>query len=217
MENKDIIIDQFKTMGEYIYDRVSSLPEINMETLDINKTVLFIIDMNNGFAKKGSLYSDRIEKLINPIEILVNDLKQKGAEIIAFTDYHTNESIELLSYPKHCIYSTDEWQLVDKLKSIEEIKVIKKNCTNGFLAKDFVIPENKDNFIIVGDCTDICIYQFAITIKNYFNENNIKKNIFVPLNLVDTFESEFHKGDFMNLVFLNSMIDNGIVVGNLKV
>ncbi len=35
--------------------------------------------------------------------------------------------------------------------------------------------DNIDNIIIVGDCTDICIYQFAITLKSYFNQHNIEK------------------------------------------
>lgn len=44
-----------------------------------NKTALVIVDMVNGFASGGPLYSDRIRKLIQPISEL-----QKSAKTSAF-------------------------------------------------------------------------------------------------------------------------------------
>ena len=134
-------------------------------------------------------------------------------EIIAFTDYHTNESVELLNYPTHCIKDTIECEIVDELKSIDNIKIVKKNSTNGFFALDSLNFDDTDNIIIVGDCTDICIYQLAITLKSYFNQNNINKDIIVPINLVDTYNIDnVHPAELLNIVFLNSMIQNGIKV-----
>ena len=40
----------------------------NISNLNLSKTILFIVDMNNGFAKEGLLYSPRVENLIKPIE-----------------------------------------------------------------------------------------------------------------------------------------------------
>jgi len=36
--------------------------------------------------------------------------------------------------------------------------------------------------------------------------------IYVPKKLVDTFDMPMHKANFMNYVFLNSMLDNGVKV-----
>ena len=73
--------------------------------------------------------------------------------------------------------------------------------------------KNIENVIIVGDCTDICIYQFAVTLKSYFNQNNIYKQIIVPMDLVDTYDiPKVHNAEIMNIVFFNSMIQNGIKV-----
>ncbi len=70
-----------------------------------------------------------------------------------------------------------------------------------------------DNFIVVGCCTDICVYQFVLTLKAYFNQNNLDKNIIVPMNLVETYDIDnVHCGDLLNTVFLNSMIQNGIKI-----
>ena len=45
---------------------LDNLPIMNLSDLDLNNTDLFIVDINNGFAKGGALYSPRIESLINP-------------------------------------------------------------------------------------------------------------------------------------------------------
>ena len=197
----------------YIKNNLNNLPMKNLSDLDLNKTELFIVDINNGFAKEGALYSPRIENLINPIVNFTKSVSNDIKNIIAFTDYHTLDSIELLSYPKHCIEDTLECEIVDELKDIKNIKIIEKNSTNGFFALENLNFENIDNIIIVGDCTDICIYQLAITLKSYFNQHNINKNIIVPMNLVDTYHTDnIHPADLLNIVFFNSMIQNGIEV-----
>ena len=164
-------------------NNLDNLPTINLSDLNLNNTDLFIVDINNGFAKGGALYSPRIESLINPIVKFTKSVSKDIRSIIAFTDYHTKESIELLSYPAHCIEDTIECEIVDELKSIDNIKIVKKNSTNGFFALDNLNFDNTDNIIIIGDCTDICIYQLAITLKSYFNQNNINKHIIVPVKI----------------------------------
>ncbi|MEG2984725.1 MAG: isochorismatase family cysteine hydrolase [Paraclostridium sp.] len=204
---------------QYMKENLENLKIKSLSDLNLKETMLVVIDMNNGFAKGGALYSDRVEALINPIEKLVKILDDKGCEIIAFTDNHTIDSIELRSYPTHCLNNDIESDLVDEIKNIDNIKVIPKNSTNGFFCLDNVDLKNYENIIVVGDCTDICIYQFVVTLKAYFNQNNIDKNIIVPIELVDTYHiPKIHNSDIMNIVFLNSMIQNGIeVVKNIEV
>lgn len=192
---------------------LEKLKSKKINELDLSKTMLFIIDMNNGFAKKGALYSDRVEALINPITNLAKILEAKNCEIIAFTDSHNKDSIELRSYPTHCLENDYESKIVDEISTIKNLKVIPKNSTNGFFCLGDKNFKNIDNIIVVGDCTDICIYQFVITLKAYFNQNNIDKNIIVPMNLVDTYHIDnIHNAEIMNIVFLNSMIQNGVEV-----
>lgn len=192
---------------------LEKLKSKKINELNLSKTMLFIIDMNNGFAKKGALYSDRVEALINPITNLAKILEAKNCEIIAFTDSHNKDSIELRSYPTHCLENDYESKIVDEISTIKNLKVIPKNSTNGFFCLEDKNFNNIDNIIVVGDCTDICIYQFVVTLKSYFNQNNIDKNIIVPMNLVDTYHIDnIHNAEIMNIVFLNSMIQNGVEV-----
>lgn len=197
---------------------IESLKSIDISDIDLTKTALFIVDMNNGFAKSGALYSPRVENLINPISSFTKFMKSHKCNIIAFTDSHTPDSIELRSYPSHCLHNDVESDIVDEIKAIEGISIIPKNSTNGFFALDNFDYSKFDNLIIVGDCTDICIYQFAVTLKAYFNHFNLDKNVIVPIDLVDTYDIPgVHNAELMNLVFLNSMIQNGInVVKSIK-
>lgn len=194
-------------------NNLDNLPTLNLSDLQLNKTELFIVDINNGFAKEGNMYSSRVNNLINPIVNFTKSISKDIKSIIAFTDYHTDESVELLNYPTHCLKDTIECEIVDELKSIDNIKIVKKNSTNGFFALSNLDFNNTDNIIIIGDCTDICVYQLAITLKSYFNQNNINKNIIVPINLVDTYDIEnIHPAKLLNIVFFNSMLQNGIKV-----
>lgn len=195
-----------------IKNNIDNIKSKNINDLNLNETELFIVDMNNGFAKGGSLYSPRINALINPIYNFTKYLSNKVSNITAFTDCHTTDSIELLSYPPHCMVDSFESDIIDELKSIENIKVIPKNSTNAFFTLKDINFSNTKNIIVVGDCTDICVYQFTITLKSYFNQNNISKNIIVPIDLVDTYDSEVHPANLLNIVFLNSMLQNGIEV-----
>lgn len=204
---------------EILNNNLNELPTLNLYDIDLNKTDLFIVDMNNGFAKGGALYSPRIEALINPITKFVNKTHSSLNNITAFTDCHEKDCLEFSSYPSHCLNGDTESEIIDELKHFDSIKVLPKNSTNGFFALDNLNFDNVDNIIIVGDCTDICIYQFAVTLKTYFIHNNINKNIIVPINLVDTFDiPNIHSAKLLNIIFLNSMISNGInVVKSIKI
>ena len=46
---------------------------------------------------------------------------------------------------------------------------------------------NLKRVIIVGCCTDICIQNFAIALRNFFDELNMDIDIIVPKNAVETF------------------------------
>ena len=197
----------------YLKNNLDNLESESISNINLEKTDLYIIDMNNGFAKGGSLYSPRVNSLIEPITKFSTYLSNKLHRIVAFTDCHPSNCLEFSTYPSHCLEDDYESEVIDELKTIENLKVLPKNSTNAFFALDNLDFNDTENIIIIGDCTDICVYQFAITLKTYFIQNNINKNIIVPANLVETYDIPgVHSGDLCNIVFLNSMIQNGIKV-----
>ncbi|WP_163248681.1 cysteine hydrolase family protein [Clostridium niameyense] len=194
------------------------LKKVQNKTFKIDdKTVLFIIDMNNGFAKKGALYSDRVQHIIPFVVDTVKNFIKLKAPIIAFTDCHTKNSIEFKYYPEHCLSDTWESELVDELKEFKDnIKVIKKSSTNGFLEDETqknikkLIDKGYKNWVISGCCTDICVKQFAESLKAYFNKENLDLEVIIPLNAVETYDALWHNGNAMNLFSLMEMEMSGI-------
>ena len=80
---------------------------------------------------------------------------------------------------------------VAALKVFEEKAItFKKNSTSAMFAKGFMEYINSkqglEDITIVGCCTDICVLNLAIPLKNYFNEQNIDTNVIVMEDLVET-------------------------------
>lgn len=216
MINKNAYLQKsVETLGE-IFDMLAKLPAIPLKDLQEKQTVLVIVDMVNGFAREGALRSPRVESLIPEITKLSKACDELSIVKLAFADCHTLASPEFEAYPPHCLEKSSEGEIVDELKDIGGYTLIPKNSTNGFLEEAFRkwLEENEhlDTFIITGDCTDICIQQFAITLKAWFNRQNKKLRVIVPVNAVETYDFGQHDGALMNIMALYTMMINGIEV-----
>ena len=109
-----------------------------------------------------------------------------------------------------------EGEIVDEIKEVGGYTLIPKNSTNGFLEEEFQkwFEQNHkiDTFIVTGDCTDICVQQFAIALKTWFNMQNKKARVIVPVDAVETYDFGTHNGDLMNAMALYNMMINGVEV-----
>ncbi len=199
-----------------IFDMLAALPAIKLKDLQSQQTALVMVDMVNGFAREGALMSPRVEALIPQIAELSKACDELQIAKLAFADCHTEASPEFASYPPHCMEGTREGEIVEELREIGGYTLLPKNSTNGFLEEAFQRwhRENAhiDTFLITGDCTDICIQQFAITLKTWFNLHNKKARVIVPMNGVETYDLGLHRGDLMNITALYNMLINGVEV-----
>jgi len=216
MTNKnEFLKSSIEALGE-VFDMLGKLPAIQLKDLQGKQTALVIVDMVNGFAREGALKSPRVEGLIPEIAELSKACDRLHITKLAFADCHTKASPEFDAYPAHCMIGTSEAEMVDELMELGGYTLIPKNSTNGFLEEAFQqwFEENEhiNTFIITGDCTDICVQQFAITLKTWFNMQNKKVRIIVPINAVETYDFGLHNGDLMNVMALYNMMINGIEV-----
>lgn len=194
-------------------DQVMSAPVMTLTEFKAESTRLCIIDINNGFAKAGALYSDRVEGKIGAIVELAKASLDRGLEVLAYTDHHPEDAKEFNAYPSHCVGSTIESELVDELKPLlkEGMKEIHKNSTNGVLAYNPAEKGDGKDTIVIGCVTDICVYQYAVTLRTYLNEHDLEGDVYVVEDLVQTFQIDgFHHADLMHVTFLKSMMDNGV-------
>lgn len=209
--------DQIIQSIEGMKAMVSALTSIGIEAFDQKRTMIIIVDMIKGFAVTGPLSSSRVDGITAGIAKII--VAAPDAKKVYLCDRHPADAAEFKSYLPHAIEGTEEVMIVDELYALQDVNssVIFKNSTNGMMSasmKQYVDShlDSVDDFIIVGDCTDICILQFALSLKAYFNELNLEKQVIVPVESVETFDLEItnHHADLMNLFSFYNMHMNGI-------
>lgn len=200
-----------------IEDDLASLPEFDIELYNKNQTAILFMDVLSGFVTEGNLSSDRALVILDALKEL--DEQTDGYSKVYFADHHTKDSVEFGAYPPHCLVGTPEAEFAMKFDTEHpKSTTIAKNSVNGFLAPAFsewlALHEHIKNFIVVGLVTDICIMNFALTLKAHMNQWNIHANVIVPISMVETFElpATNHNAPLMNLFALYNMKMNGIIL-----
>ncbi|MEE3928413.1 isochorismatase family cysteine hydrolase [Mycoplasmopsis ciconiae] len=171
-----------------------------------------VIDMLNGFTKTGNLKSSHIQKIIPNIK---NHLEKLDADedILFVNDAHSESDLEMQQYPIHCLKNTYESEIVEELQPFaSDAKIYYKNTTNAF----FDIPLNDlskyKSISVVGCCTDICVLQFVLTLKTFFNKINSEQEITVLKDCTATFDSESHPQEVFHDLALKLMQNAGVKI-----
>jgi len=183
------------------------------------KKLLIIVDMINGFVTEGALADPEIAKIVPEITRIIDQTIEEGGHVAFVKDTHHEKSKEFESFPTHCIKGTREAELIDELKPYEDLGLgtsYEKNSTSTIFAKGFLKDIESmtelNEIVIVGCCTDICIANLAIPLKNFLNENDRDIKIVVPENAVETYNAQWHDRNEWNLMALAMMKQSGVEV-----
>jgi nicotinamidase-related amidase len=198
---------------------------------DPANTAVFSSDMVVGFCDRGSLASPRVDA-ISPT---VADVFQRAHDLgvrhfVLAQDTHNPNTPEFDSWPVHCLAGTEESETIPELKALpfaDRFTIIKKNSLHLALGTEFdpwlhAHPDLR-TAIVVGNCTDLCVYQLAMHLRLHHNAHNISGlSVIVPANAVQTFDlppeaagaigAMPHPGDFFHQTFLYHMALNGIQI-----
>ena len=194
------------------------------------RVALFSVDMTHGFCYEGALASPRVESIIPTVVAAFEGAYAIGVRnFVLPQDCHTPDALEFAAYPPHCRVGTNEAETVPELKNLpfaNLFKVMPKNSLSSFIGTGLSewLDAHRDlsTVVVVGDCTDLCVYLLALDLKLYANAHNLKVRVVVPENAVQTYDMPVetanalgalpHNGDFLHLVFLYHMRLNGVEV-----
>jgi nicotinamidase-related amidase len=194
----------------------------------LGRVALFSIDMLNGFCHEGALASSRIQAIIPAVVTAFKDAHAIGVRnFVLAQDAHTPGSVEFSDFPPHCQIGTSEANTIPELAELpfaDLYTIISKNSLNAFhgTALKTWLEEHRDlsTVFVVGNCTDLCVYQTAMHLKLHANEHNLKLRIILPENAVQTYDTPVatakqlgilpHDGDALHLLFLYHKRMNGI-------
>jgi nicotinamidase-related amidase len=198
---------------------------------DPPQTAIFSADMIVGFCDRGNLASGRIDAVTEPVVALFRQSYAQGVrDFILVQDTHDPDTPEFGAWPVHCLRGTEEAETIPELKALpfsDCFVVVEKNSLHPGLETEFdawldAHPDLR-TAIVVGNCTDLCVYQLAMHIRLRHNARNVPEvEVIVPANAVQTFDLPVeaakalgampHPGDFFHLTFLHHMALNGIRV-----
>lgn len=195
-----------------------------------DRVAVMAVDVTVGFCSRGALASERVGGIVKPITRLFERAHELGVEnFVLPQDTHSPDALEFGSYPPHCMRGTEESQTVPELKTLpfsDEYVIIEKNTISVSIGTvlDPWLDSHPDltTFVVVGDCTDICVYQLAMHLRLRANAYQRKARVIVPIKGVDTFDIPVqvteetgampHHGDLLHLIFLYHMAENGVEI-----
>ena len=201
------------------------------DVVDPATTAIFSSDMVVGFCDRGNLASERVDALTEPVVDLIQRAYDLGVQHFVFAqDTHDPQTPEFDAWPVHCVAGTEEAEMIPELKALSfagKFTIVEKNSLHAALETSFELwldahPELR-TAIVVGNCTDLCVYQLAMHLRLRHNARNIDDvRVIVPANAVQTYDlspavaaeigAMAHPGDFFHQVFLYHLALNGIEV-----
>lgn len=187
-----------------------------MKNLENIKELLIVVDMVNGFVKKGALADPYIEHIIPELKRLIEYYKnKKDAQVAFIRDAHKKGCAEFTKFPEHCLDGTWESEIIDEFKPyVEGSLVYKKNSRSFMFAPGFISDLDKminlETVISGGCCTDLCDIDGNVPMMNYFDQNNRKVEIIIPKNIVETYDAPWHNRNEYNEMAFKLMEQEGI-------
>ncbi len=198
---------------------------------DPTHTAILSTDLIVGFAYEGRLASPRVAALLPGAAALFRRAHDAGVRhFLLAQDTHSPNAPEFAAWGEHAVRGTVESAMCPELAALpfsNEFVVVEKNSLSSAhstrLGEWQDSQPEVDTYIVIGDCTDLCVYTAAMHLRLQANAQNIlDRRVIVPANLVDTYDMPLdmamklgampHPGDFFHLVFLYHMALNGIEV-----
>ncbi len=222
-----------KTFLDWLAGWGENLPEERLEEIvsDPARVAVVSVDMVKGFCTKGPLASPRVVGIVPALVRFFQRAYNLGVRHFLLTqDTHDADAVEFSAFGPHCVAGTGESETIDELQNLPFsglFVVIPKNSISSNVGTDLE-PWLEDHpqvttFIVVGDCTDLCVYQAAMYLRLRANVLGLRDaRIIVPADCVQTYDMPVetaaelgalpHDGDLLHDIFLYHMALNGIEV-----
>ena len=204
---------------------------LKQEIKSPRETAVVSVDMINGFCHQGPLASPRVKEIIPAITGLFKEVHGFGVRnFVLIQDTHSEDTPEFEAFPPHATQGSRESETIPELKELpfsNLFTVIPKNSLHPAIGTSFDdwLGKHQDlrTFIVVGNCTDLCVYNLALYLRLRANAFGLKGHqILLPRDYVQTYHLSVgdarkmgaipHDGDFLHALFLYHMALNGIRV-----
>jgi nicotinamidase-related amidase len=235
--NLEQLVNDSQPFLNWMVNWYNSRPSLHLTEIlnevenDPDRIAVLAVDVTTGFCSEGPLSSPRVGRITRPIAQLFQRAYDLGVRhFILPQDTHSENAVEFDSYPAHCVSGTDEPVTVPELSRLpfsDLFWIIEKDSISSSIGTDLDhwldSHPQVTTFLVVGDCTDLCVHQLAMHLRlraNAFNLRGVR--VILAIDGVDTFDIPVevaqqigampHYGDLMHLIFLFSMAQNGLEI-----
>jgi nicotinamidase-related amidase len=222
-----------KAFLDWLVQWKSDLLSVDLKAVvsDPARVALVSQDLLKGFCDQGPLSSQRAASIVPAVvQLFRRTHNLEVRHFLLLQDTHDPDAVEFSAYPPHAVAGTVESETIDELANLpfsERFTIIEKNSisSNVGTALEAWLDGHPEvaNFIVVGVCTDICIYHVALFLRvraNVLGQHDAR--VIVPANCVQTFDTPVetaaelgafpHDGDLLHSIFLYQMALNGVEV-----
>jgi nicotinamidase-related amidase len=215
----------------WLDDWMTKLPDKHISDLGNPENIAVIsVDMVNGFCHKGSLASKEVNSIIPPVVDVLKKAHDYGIKhFLLLQDAHSENAAEFDAYPNHCVKGSEESQTIPEIANLpfsNDLTIFEKNAWSPAYDTKFdewttAHPE-VHTFIIIGDCTDICVYSIAMHLRMQSFAKDMKRKVIIPANAVATYDMPVstatklnampHDAELLHKVFLYHMALSAIEI-----
>jgi len=211
----------------------ADLPSMNLDPIlsDPARVALVSQDLLKGFCDEGPLSGPRAASIVPAVVRLFQRVHDLGVRhFLLLQDTHDPDAVEFSAYPPHAVAGTVESETIDELADLpfsDRFTIVPKNSISSNVGTDLGawLDDHPEIviFIVVGVCTDICIYHAALFLRvraNVLGQRDAR--IIVPADCVQTFDTPVevaaelgafpHDGDLLHRIFLYQMALNGVEI-----
>lgn len=226
------LTDTAQTFLGYVDAWRQQLPRLSIDRAqpDVRRGAILSVDVINGFCNEGPLASPRVANIVRLIARLMKSAWRRGTrQIVLIQDTHEPHAVEFNDWTPHCIRGSSESQTVPEIRALpfyQELTIVPKNSISSTLNTELSHWMDQyaelEDFIVVGDCTDLCTYQLAMFLRLDANARQKQRRVIVPADCVDTYDLSVetaeqtgllaHPGELFHAIFLYHMAVNGIEV-----
>ena len=204
---------------------------------DPRRTAFLSVDLIVGFAYEGPLAGPRVAAIVPTVTRLFGQARAAGVErFLLIQDCHTDDALEFGAFGRHCACGSKEAETVPELLALpfsDRFGVMLKNSVSSAIGTGLdawldVHRHDLDTFVVVGDCTDICVYDLAMHLRLRANAHGLRtpaggaQRVIVPANAVQTYDMPVdqaaelgimpHDADLLHVLFLYQMALHGIEI-----
>ncbi len=221
---------------EFIAGWHAGLESLNLQAdwaaheISAQHVAVFVVDMVNGFCHAGPLAGGRVQALLAPVRAAITRCHALGVRhFLLPQDTHQPDALEFAQFGTHCVAGHTESETAPELTALPaaaDYTVIPKNSLHPAygtgLEHWLAAHPGVRYFLVIGDCTDLCVYQTAMFLRLAANAAQRECRVVVPESCVQTYDLPVaaaqaigalpHDGDLLHLVFLYHMALNGIHV-----